>query len=188
MDARCRTGSRTHAGWQRCDEREGAGIAMTSQPAGQLVGDDRDPMRVAGTGLSERALLLARVACLALTVLLVGLFVAAIPARYEQIATLTDLPEFIDPVVFHANLERDGLSPEIYALHRVAMEAGFAVVCIALAVLIFWRRSDDRMALYTVLLLVLLGTTFWSTIQPLKVRYPALSPVISLFDALTLVF
>jgi signal transduction histidine kinase len=172
---------------EHSDEREGAGIAMTSQPAGRLIGGDDDPMRAVGDRVSERALLLARAACLAFTVLMVALFVVAVPARYEQIATLTGLPAFIDPVVFRANLERDGLSPEIYALHRVAMEASFALVCIALASLIFWRRSNDRMALYTVLLLVLLGTTFWNTIQPLSVQYPALSPALAFFDALTLV-
>ncbi|HET7480193.1 MAG TPA: hypothetical protein VFJ72_11825 [Rubrobacteraceae bacterium] len=71
-----------------------------------------------------------------------------------------------------ANLADTGLSAGFYAVYRIALEVGFAVACGALAAGIFWRRSDERMALFVALLLVLLGTTFWNTIGALALYNP----------------
>lgn len=122
--------------------------------------------------LHGRRLLLSRVGCVLAAVLLVGLFAVAVPARYEQMIALSNLPSGIDPDALRANLKDSGLSIGLYAAYRVATEAGFAAVCVALAAAIFWRRSDERMALLVVLILVLLGTTFWNTTTALALYDP----------------
>lgn len=101
--------------------------------------------------------------CVLAAILLIGLFTVAVPARYEQMIALSNLPSDIDPDVLRANLKDSGLSIGLYAAYHVTTEIGFAAVCIALAAAIFWRRPDERMALLVVLILVLLGTTFWNT-------------------------
>ena len=45
-----------------------------------------------------------------------------------------------------------------FASYFVAMDAIFAAVWFAVAVLIFWRRSDDRMGLFASLALLTFGT------------------------------
>jgi signal transduction histidine kinase len=103
---------------------------------------------------------------------LVGLFVTAVPARHEQITTLSNLPTGIDPAALRSGLERSGLTMGFYAAWRLGMEIVFAAVCVALGAVIFWRRSDRRVALLVALLLVLLGTTFWDTISALSIYHP----------------
>jgi hypothetical protein len=83
--------------------------------------------------LRGRRLFLARAGCVLAAVLLVGLFAVALPARYEQMVVLSDLPPGIDPGVLRTNLEDSGISIGLYAAYRVATEAGFAAVCVALA-------------------------------------------------------
>jgi hypothetical protein len=129
-------------------------------------------------------LLLARAVWLGVAFVAVGLFLAAVPLRYEQFLGLSDLPEGLDPTVLRANLEQAGLSTGFYAAYHLAMEAGFALVCLALGAVIFWRRSDERMALFVSLLLVLLGTTFWGVLQALAAVYPAWGPAVMLLDSL----
>jgi hypothetical protein len=51
-----------------------------------------------------------------------------------------------------------GLSANSYALLRVVVDKVFQVVWFAVGALIFWRRSDDRMALLTSTFLVAFGT------------------------------
>lgn len=144
---------------------------MNSQTAkSRLAGESAIP---ASAELHGRRLLAARIGWLALSLLIVGMFVVAIPARYEQIVTLSNLPEGIDPAVMRANLTDTGLSAGFYATYRLATEVGFAVACVTLAAGIFWRRSDEWMALFVALLLVLLGTTFWNTIGALALYHPA---------------
>ena len=108
-----------------------------------------------------------------MVLLIVGLFVAALPARYDQIVTLSNLPEGIDPSAVRAGLADAGLSISFYATYHLVVETCFAMVCLALAAVIFWRRSDERMALFVALLLVLLGTTFWGTTAALSLYHPA---------------
>ncbi|MDP8948018.1 MAG: hypothetical protein M3N09_07975, partial [Actinomycetota bacterium] len=123
--------------------------------------------------LRGRWLLLARVGWVTVVLLVVGLFVAAVPARYDQIVTLSNLPEGIDSTILRTNLAEAGLSIHFYATYHLVVEICFATVCLTLAVVIFWRRSDERMALFVALLLVLLGTTFWGTTAALSLYHPA---------------
>ncbi len=51
-----------------------------------------------------------------------------------------------------------GLSLGFYAAYILAFEIGLVVVCAAVAVLIFWRKPDDWIALWMSFILILLGT------------------------------
>lgn len=126
----------------------------------------------ASATVAGRWLFLARIGWVLTALVLVGLFVTAVPARYEQITTLSNLPTGIDPAALRSGLERSGLTMGFYAAWRLGMEIVFAAVCVALGAVIFWRRSDRWMALLVALLLVLLGTTFWDTISALSLYHP----------------
>ena len=154
---------------------EEADAAVNSQPARSGLGG-KVSVTPAGR-LHGLRLFLARVGCVLAAVLLVGLFAVAVPARYEQMIVLSNLPSGIEPDVLRTNLEDSGISVGFYAAYRVATEAGFAAVCVALAAAIFWRRSDERMALLVVLTLILLGTTFWNTTTALALYDPIWSRV-----------
>ena len=61
-----------------------------------------------------------------------------------------------------------GLSPEFYAAVTVAMDIVFAVGYAFVATLIFWRRPDDRVAVFASLALLIFGTaTFGFTMSAL---------------------
>jgi signal transduction histidine kinase len=156
---------------------------MSSQPARSELA--RDPGVLPSRYLRGRWLLLARVCWAAVVLTTVGLFVVALPVRYDQMVSLSNLPEAIDPSVLRTNLAEEGLSTGFYAAYRLATETGFAAVCVTLGIIIFWRRSEERMALFVALLLVLLGTTFWSTIQALTAVHPAGGTAFRIFDSLS---
>jgi signal transduction histidine kinase len=54
-------------------------------------------------------------------------------------------------------LEDLGLSVNFYAAYNVALESVIAVIFLAVAVLIFWRKSEDRMALFFSCMLLTFG-------------------------------
>ena len=70
-------------------------------------------------------------------------------------------------------LEELGLSSHFYATYTLALEISFAVATFAVALLIFWRRSDDGMALLGALTLLALGIAFPNATATLAESYPA---------------
>ena len=70
-----------------------------------------------------------------------------------------------------------GLSAGFYAAFDAAINAVFVAVWLAVGALIFWRRSDDRMALLVALFLVTYGPMSFGPFAPVFVaeEYPALS-------------
>jgi hypothetical protein len=127
--------------------------------------------------LSGRRLLLARVAWILVAALALGLFVAGIPAEFALLhvpcPTVTCPTGQLSPSGLRA-LEGLGLSLDSFAVYAVAMDVIFAAVCTAVSLLIFWRRSDDRMGLLVSLALLTFGTaTFVFTMEALAVRHPA---------------
>jgi hypothetical protein len=131
--------------------------------------DDSLPVRLRG-----RRLLLARVAWILVAVLAVGLFITGIPAEFALLhvpcPTVSCPTGQLSPAGLHA-LEGLGLSLDSFAVYTVAMDVIFAAVCTAVALLIFWRRSDDRMGLLVSLALLTFGTaTFVFTMEALAAR------------------
>jgi len=116
-------------------------------------------------------LLLARVAWVVVAVIALGRFVTSVPARYDDLAHPT--------AGARAALAELGLSPAGYALFNVALDAVFVSVFAVVAGVIFWRRSDDPVALLVATMLVV-----WGSLNGLFVLTPnetqGLSPVLDL--------
>ena len=115
--------------------------------------------------LHGRWLLLAQALWIAFVVAALSLFIAAVPAHYAQ---LGDPPEAIQ-----AGLEQLGLSVGFYATYSLALGAFFSLGCLVVAAVIFWRRSDDGMALLVSLMLALLGTVNMQSMEALAEMHPA---------------
>jgi hypothetical protein len=123
--------------------------------------------------LSGRRLFLVRVGWLAVFVLTVGLFSASIPAYYDWLINFAD-PN-LEPATVRANLEAAGLSVEWYATYQLFITLTSATVYSTVSVTIFWRKSDDWMALLTSLGLLAFGIFFQAADGPaaLVEQYPA---------------
>src|SRR5215208_2498591 len=99
--------------------------------------------------LRGRWLLLAQVAWVAAAVGALGQFVISIPAGYSQLA---------DPTAgARAALAEIGLSAGGYALYNVTLDTLFVSVFAVVASVIFWRRSNDPVALLVATMLVVWG-------------------------------
>ena len=101
------------------------------------------------SSLRGRWLLLARAAWIAVAVATMGTFVAAVPARYAQLAHPTEAAR--------TALAKIGLSAGAYAFYNVGLDTLFVSVCATIGILIFWLRSDDAMALLVATMLVVWG-------------------------------
>jgi hypothetical protein len=124
--------------------------------------------------LYGRWLLLARLAWVALTTIVVGLHVASIPYAYaREIGSLNVGRLTSEQVRIFKDL---GLTPEFYAAYTVALPVGTMLVFTAIATVIFWRRSEDRMALFVASTLAVFGGAALTSEVPqaLAAAHPAL--------------
>jgi hypothetical protein len=126
-------------------------------------------------------LFLARVAWLALVFLTLGLDAISVPYYYARnvgvcasAACVGDSAR-LTPERLHA-LQQMGLSAGFYAAYDVAIEVIAVLVFAAVAAVIFWHRSDDRMALFSSLTLVVFGAAAFSSDLPqaLAAAHPVL--------------
>jgi hypothetical protein len=128
--------------------------------------------------LRGRPLLLARAAWVVLATVVLGLDAAGIPyayARYREICTGAACadPERLTPEGVQ-NLQQFGISPEFYAAYvGVGLSTVVTLVFFTLAAVIFWRRSEDRMALFgSFMLLVFGGAAITGTMRDLAEAHP----------------
>jgi hypothetical protein len=139
-----------------------------------LAGKDPSHGRLHG-----RWLALARTLWLGMAAVTLVLFALSVPSGFTLLRTMcTDRrcgPEQLRPEGARAIREL-GLSLEAYAAYQTALVVVFALVFCALAAVVFWRRSDEVMALYTSLTLVLSGVFLpdWIGIELLVSVYPYL--------------
>jgi hypothetical protein len=105
----------------------------------------------------------ARGAWIVTTVVSLGLLVVAMPLAYQQLITPHTGPQCADsrysPAQFAA-LHAAGISPASLALWIIAVQGFVTLVCVGVGALLFWRRSEHRVALLAATALVLLGPTF----------------------------
>ncbi|MGZ3679171.1 MAG: hypothetical protein ACXWQR_11430 [Ktedonobacterales bacterium] len=101
----------------------------------------------ADTQLRGRSLIAARVIWVAVAVTVVALNILALPGTYP-------LP--MPPDILR-DLHRLGISPTVFIIIYVLENAGYTLVYLTMGILIFWRRSDDRMALFCSLMLITFG-------------------------------
>jgi signal transduction histidine kinase len=109
------------------------------------------------TRLRGRKLILARVAWVTVVSLIVALFLARLPVYYIALQTVCPGTAcgYVQPTLDSAQaLQQLGLSVSAYAAFTLALEIALAFLCFTLGAVIFWRRSDDWMALLGALAVV----------------------------------
>ena len=120
------------------------------------------------TRLRGRWLVLARAVWIALVIMSLTLFVASLPIVFNQLLSVSSAQGTeiwqLSPEGAHA-LERLGLSLGFYAAYFIVIQVGFVLGFAIVAGVIFWRRSDDWMALFVSLFLVMFGAN-WVTAVP----------------------
>src|SRR5215216_7057581 len=133
----------------------GYGVAVglkLSRPA-EYASHPNAPMSAT---LRGRRLFLVRVVWLVVFVLAIGLFFTSIPAYYDSLIKATD--PSINPATLRSNLEALGVSIDFYATYQLSLSVTSMMAWCAVGAVIFWRRSDDWMAVFTSLCLILFGT------------------------------
>jgi len=107
-------------------------------------------------------LVLARVAWVAITLLAIGLFVVALPSYFAYLHGINTTPPNGTqlPLSDVRELYRLGLSLDFYAWLNTSGIVLNLLVYVLVGVVIFWRKSDDRMALLASLALVLFPIAF----------------------------
>ncbi len=123
-----------------------------------------------------------RLAWVVMAVVVLGLDAAGVPhvyADYRDVCTRDTevcLEEGLLVPDSVRQLERLGLSPGFYAAYvGVGLQSIFTLVCFAVAAVIFLRRSEDRMALFTsFVLLIFGGVVAAGTMQELAEARPSL--------------
>src|SRR5215204_2306007 len=126
--------------------------------------------------LSGRLLIVARVVWVVIALAAVSLFIVAVPTEFVQLRvpcpTATCPTGQLPPAGLRA-VEDLGLSLDSFAAYSVAMDVIFASVYGAVAALIFWRKSEDRIGIFASLALLTFGTaTFPVTMATLAARHP----------------
>src|ERR687893_1792817 len=96
-----------------------------------------------------RRLPVARLAWVAVAVVALGSFAGSVPARYAELARPT--------AGVRAALAELGLSAGAYALYNVVLDTIFVSLFAGVALVIFWRRFDEPVALLVATMLVLWG-------------------------------
>ncbi|HMR67553.1 MAG TPA: GAF domain-containing protein, partial [Anaerolineae bacterium] len=117
------------------------------------------------TTLQGRWLNLARLVWFAVTFMATGMLVMGLLALADSLADPP--PETV------RLLQQLGLSLDLFVGYVVAYHAVFGLVYLALAGLVFWRKSDDRLAIFISLAILSIGLTELSQFgNPLLNRYP----------------
>jgi signal transduction histidine kinase len=129
--------------------------------AAQAVG--AEPHDDALPRLRGRWLLAARVLWLSLALASLGLFVAQIPFAYagRQIICTGSAcaDEYLEPETAQS-LQELGFTTGDYAAYVIALDTIFVLGYMAVAAFIFWRKSDERTALFVALAVALFGSTW----------------------------
>ncbi|MBI4790317.1 MAG: hypothetical protein HY782_25065 [Chloroflexi bacterium] len=139
--------------------------------------------------LQGRALAAVRAVWAAVFFLAVAVLVLALPARYAQLVSpedevregLTRLgfsPQYIEQygseAAMSAVVSQLGLSPASYAAYQLTLEVVVALVYVAIALIIYRRKSDSPIGLFASLFLVTFGIGGSSyVLTPLMVQHSA---------------
>jgi hypothetical protein len=120
----------------------------------------------------------------------IGTFVASIPARFIQLSTVALGKQMgvgqLTPADVAA-LAQLGISSSSYAAYIVTLEGIVALVCVGVAAVIVWYKSDDGLALLVTLTLIMLGVVSTPPITALVAIQPAWQLPAHLLRALFLV-
>jgi signal transduction histidine kinase len=113
--------------------------------------------------LRGRPLLAARIAWITATVLIMLLYVAAVPVAYAKYQTVCEAGTECGPYWWYLAskdviaLRELGLSVGSYTAYTLAVEVFYTLGFWAVGALIFWRKSDNWVALFVSIMLVTFG-------------------------------
>jgi signal transduction histidine kinase len=139
---------------------------MNLLSASTQTGVNAQPPGEADTRLRGGFLVLARVVWVMLAALTLGLLIATIPGYFAFLHVVC--PGTFATCRFSGRLtsvdlralQALGLSQDFFAWYEIALYIVFNFGFVAIGALIFWRKSDDRMALFASLALILLPAGF----------------------------
>jgi hypothetical protein len=160
-------------------------VTVGRDPRPQSPARSEGPTR---TALSGRRLTIARAACMAVALLAVTLFIVGLVPAFEEFRTLSVYENAGDREITRANLAQLGLSVEFYATYWLTLGAILAVICFALAAVILWRKSEEPMALFVVVMLALLGVSYSGSTLALDDLNPVLGRVGVVLEELNTLF
>lgn len=122
---------------------------------------DSGTLALSPTRLSGRALWLVRAGWLAVVLLLLGVFFTGLPQTYGDMLNMQPATS--------AALENAGLPQNFPALFLVTLDTTLMLSFLVICGLLVWRRSDDWMAMYTGLMLLLTAGIYTDPIY----RFPS---------------
>ena len=130
-----------------------------------LRGRDHTLPRQTEEKLREPSLLFARMAWVVVAITAPAIVVFSVPSSFEHYSSVCTAASEVcseravdQPTPEGVRALRDaGLSVRTYALLNVVVDKVFELVWFVVGALIFWRRSDDRMALLVSMFLVSFG-------------------------------
>ncbi|TAH53711.1 MAG: hypothetical protein EYC68_02895 [Chloroflexota bacterium] len=116
------------------------------------------------TQLYGRWLTLARAAWAIIAVFYIGAFLVSVPLKLTEIPDFTtSTAEGVTQAEFLAGLAQLGISPTGYIAFQQWSSILVGMIYLVLAVFIFWRKSNDGMAILTSLLFIM----FWGPFETL---------------------
>lgn len=138
------------------------------------------------TRLHGRRLAVARVIWIAIVGLTIFLYFLSLPISFAQSQSVCAAPP-CDPTQLTPGLvqqlRQEGLSPTSLAVYYAATNVVFELVFLGVALVIFWRKSDDWMAMLVALMLVTFSiATFSDSLNKVGSSYPVLNPVAGLIS------
>src|SRR5713101_8230356 len=153
--------------------RQLPGASMNLQQSPTITVERPGARNESETLLHRRWLLIARVGWVALTLLVLALNAIAIPRADALLQAVCQPGALCISGLTPANLrqlQQLGLSPGFLAAYQIGWDVGTTLIYTALAALIFWRRSVDRMALFCAYMLVLFGGATYTGLLDASLR------------------
>lgn len=138
---------------------------MNNPIAETAVQTTREPLGAVGVALRGRTLTLIRGVWLVIATLTFTFALVSVPTEFERFRAACTNPECpflsLRPGDL-ADLGRMGLSVDIFAAYVLICKAAFTAAALAVGTALFWRRSNQLIALLVALALVTLGGTAFS--------------------------
>lgn len=147
---------------------------MTATPVPALPSEGTPESVPASRPLRLR---IARAAWLAWVVLVVSLFVASLPANFEELHRACDPPDCAENQLTRNEfglLQAAGVAVDGYAVYMVILLSVFSAVHAAIGLFIFLRKPADPLALFVAFTLVTFGVvTYAGSLDLFAAKHPA---------------
>src|SRR6266699_6054740 len=158
------------------------------QPSPSIgVTENAEPGNIPDTRLHGYWLVLARAAWILVVVLSLAVSIADIPLEFTRLHTAcvgSSCGQQLTVGIVQ-ELHQLNLSVDFFATYLVVLHFGILLIWVVIALVIFWRRSNDRMALLVALFLVLFPAAQGiGSPDAVGAAYPSLQALTTLLDNL----